>query len=112
MAGGTDLQGVDGLRASLETAATKLAGLAPPEAGQLLLADATAASPRDTGVLAESHDLVVQAGSLTVVAAAPYAAIVHARDPWLADTLTADQERVLDIYTDEVADIVDHIKGA
>lgn len=112
MATGAEVQGVDALRASLESAATELAGLAPPEAGQLLLADAEAAAPRDTGVLAASHDLIVEAGHITVINTAAYAAAVNARDPWLDDTLTADQERVLDIYTDAVADVVDTVKGA
>lgn len=112
MAAVTGIQGVDALRASLDTAAHELAGLSSQEAGQLLLRDAEARAPRDTEVLAASHDLVVSGSDLHVIATARYAAIVHAREPWMEETFIADQDAVLDLYADAVADIVENIKGA
>ena len=66
-------------------------------AGELLEQRGAEDAPRDTGKLASSVMAQVTSGQLLVVAAAPYAKHVHARNPWL--------RRVLDISTDDIADL-------
>lgn len=58
-------------------------------------------SPRLTGRLAASLRSVVAADAYTITSDVPYAARVHAQQPWITDTLTAreaDQVRAIDDY--------------
>lgn len=66
-------------------------------------------SPRRTGNLAASQTATVTDNKATVTATAPYAAAVHARDPWLAraQATTADDaarevQAALDHTTDQI----------
>jgi hypothetical protein len=97
---------------ALDSAATQLARLESPEAGQLLDTAATAAAPRRTGFLADHHEVIVTAGRLQVTNTAPYAGYVHAKDPWLARTLEQHTADVLTAYADAAADVVTDIRGA
>lgn len=106
------VRGVDQLVSSLNAAARELTGLAPVEAGQLLEDRATANARRRTGHLADSHDLIVEAGEVTVVNTASYAPIVNAYDPWLARTLDELTDQLVDIYADGAAGVVATITGA
>jgi hypothetical protein len=111
---GGGVEGVARLRATLDTAARELADLhgADVHAGQLLAQAGAARAPRDRGVLAESHGFTITDSGFEVVAAAPYAAYVHAVNPWLVREFDAQTETIIDIYADSVADAVAHVKGA
>lgn len=110
---GAETRGIDDLRASLDSAARALATDLPPvEVGQQLVSRGAAAAPRETGTLANSHQLVITAGRLTVIAAAPHAAIVHAKQPWLDETLTAETDQIIDAAAEKVAVAVAQIQGA
>lgn len=111
MTAGTEVRGVGALRSSLDLAAHELADLDLSGVGQLLTTDAEDRAPRRTGHLAASHHAVVTAGAVSVVNTAAYAAIVHTRDPWLAQTIAADQDRVVATISDDVAAIVARIGG-
>lgn len=110
-AAGVGITGLDSLVDGLGAAAHELADLpdAHREAGQLLTARAQTAAPRRTGVLAASHGPTVTADQVTVTAAAPYAAYVHARNPWLTETLNATTDDLLTIYATAVSEVVAHI---
>lgn len=70
-------------------------------AAAIVLPIAVAQAPRLTGRLAASLRSVVAADSYAIVSDERYAPYVHARQPWIADTVTAaeaDQVRALDAY--------------
>ena len=98
--------GVQSLEGAFDAAARELTGLASREAGELVARPAAEAAPYRTGKLAASHGVVVTAGRVAVVAAAPYAAFVHARNPWLARTLEAQTDAVVARYVEEVSAVV------
>lgn len=111
---GAQLEGTGRLIRSLEDAAADLAQLdeAAREAGELAAGKGAADAPRQTGYLSSTVDYELVDTGFALVAAAPYAAAVHARDPWLARTVTELEDRIVTTYADEVADVVAHIKGA
>lgn len=112
-AAGMGVGGVSRLRETLNAAARELTSLggAHVEAGQLLAEHGGRTAPRRSGRLSESVGFTVEDAGFTVTAAAPYAAYVNARDPWLTRSYDANETAIIDIYTDAVADTVDHIKG-
>lgn len=112
-AAGVGLEGGSRLASTLEEAARRLQNLedAGQAAGQLLEASAEADAPRRTGNLASHHQHTVVAGQVTVTNTAPYAAIVHASKPWLANTLDKHQADVLSLYAAAAADAVAQIEG-
>lgn len=70
-------------------------------AAAIVLPIAVEQSPRLTGRLAASLVSVVGATSYGITSPLPYAATVHARQPWIADVITAhaaDQVRAVDDY--------------
>jgi hypothetical protein len=109
---------VDGLDRFVETladAAEQLADLdtVNREAGALVVAAVEA--PRLTGALASTVAAVADRDGFTLTAggpAVPYAAIVHARNPFLTRALDDEEQRVTDLYTDHVTDTVNTIQGA
>jgi len=111
--GGAELRGADNLVRTLRSAAGALEDLTEAEhaAGQLLAAHGSARAPRRTGLLASRHGYTVVDTRLTVTAATPYAAVVHARFPWLTQTLAADEDQVTDLYLDGVDDALSLVKG-
>lgn len=113
MAAGAQLRGADNLVRSLDDAAGRLEDLtdAEHEAGQLLAQTGSRNAPRRTGHLAASHGYAVAGDVLTVTAATPYAAAVHARNPWLSKTLAATEDQVADIYLASVTDALGDVKG-
>lgn len=108
-----ELQGADQLASTLREAADALQDLsaAEHEAGQLLAQAGSAAAPRETGNLAEKHGYDVVAAQVVVTAATPYAAIVHARKPWLSDTLAARADEIADMYLAGVEDALAQVRG-
>lgn len=108
-----ELQGADQLVSTLRDAAQALQDLsaAEHEAGQLLAQAGSAAAPRETGNLAAKHGYDVVAAQVSVTAATPYASRVHARQPWLADTLTARADEVADVYLAGVEDALAQVRG-
>ena len=113
MASGAELRGADPLVRTLRAAADDLQHLteAEQQAGQLLARTGSKAAPRFTGRLAEAHGYAVLDGTLSVVAATPYASIVHARNPWLTRTVVAQEDQVADIYLAGVDDALAHVRG-
>lgn len=107
------VDGADRLRSTLSAAAKELDSLADAhhEAGELLLRKAQGDAPRDTGYLAEHHELTVVAGLATVTADAPYAGAVHARVPWLTKDLDALEDDLLGVYKRAVTTVVATVKG-
>lgn len=66
-------------------------------------------APRDTGRLDDSVEAVVTPLGFTLTAGgtrAPYAGVVHARDPFLTRALEARAEDVVDTYADHVDDTI------
>lgn len=113
MSGGAELQGADELVRTLQTAADELDDLSDADraAGQLLAEQGAQAAPRRTGLLADRHGYAVVEAGVTVVAATGYAAIVHARNPWLTRTVDRTESDLLDAYMLGVTDALSHVKG-
>lgn len=113
MAAGKGVQGIEAFTASLDAAAHQVASLldAHRDAGHLLQSGAEHAAPRRTGALAAAHQTVVTAGKVEVVNAKPYARPVHARKPWLANTMHDLEQQLLDIYANAIADAVALVHG-
>jgi hypothetical protein len=113
MAADASLRGADNLVRTLHDAARQLEDLTDAEktAGQLLAQAGSKAAPRQSGRLAAAHGYTIVAAVLTVVAATPYAAIVHARKPWLTDTVVDHDDQVADIYLASVTDALATVKG-
>lgn len=110
---GAELRGADRLVRTLHDAAHDLENLdeAERQAGELLATKGAKASPRRSGRLANAHGYTVVQGVLTVVAATPYAAIVHALKPWLTRTIDNSTDQVADIYLTGVDDALSRVKG-
>lgn len=113
MSDGAELRGADQLVRTLQTAADELVELTEAEraAGQLLANQGATAAPRRTGLLADRHGYAVVDDRLTVTAATDYAALVHARNPWLTRTVDRAEADVLDLYMTGVTDALSNVKG-
>jgi hypothetical protein len=109
--GGAGVRGYDGFVASLDVAARELAGLAPTEAGELIVTAGARNAPHRTGYLSAHHEAIVTAGRVDVVNTADYAAIVNARNPWLPRTLDELTDQLVDLYAADVASVVAKING-
>lgn len=73
-------------------------------AAAIVLPLAVQESPRRTGRLAASLRSVEVATGFSIESDLPYAAKVHARNPWIADLITAheqDETRAVEQYLDE-----------
>lgn len=110
---GAQLRGADTLVRTLDDAAGRLEQLTDAEhaAGQLIAETGSRSAPRDTGRMAAAHGYTVVEATVTVAVATPYAVIVHARRPWLTDTVAAQTDRIADLYLEDVDDALDHVKG-
>lgn len=67
-------------------------------------------APVRTGTLADTVEAIVTPLGWTLTAGgtrAPYAAIVHARDPFLSRALLAREDDVVDVYADHITDTID-----
>lgn len=110
------VEGVDRLVGTLDDAAGLLVDLAPPpQAGDVLVAAARPRTPYDRGFLVDTvqagvvdQAVVLSAGTRDVY----YAAIVHARRPWLADTIADQADTITQLVVDQVDDVIDTITGA
>jgi hypothetical protein len=111
--GVAQVQGADNLVRSLQDAVAALSDLSATEdqAGQLLTQDAQSASPVDTGRMAAAHGYEVTGTTVAVTVATPYAVFVNAREGWFTDTITADADQVVGLYSDAVHAAVDLVKG-
>lgn len=86
-----------------------LGTLEVPSRDAAALALGAVVAPRDTGTLDDSVEAVVTPLGFTLTAGgtrAPYAAIVHARDPFLTRALDARAEDVVGTYADHVDDTI------
>lgn len=113
MTDAAQLQGGDQLVASLAAAGAQLLELtdAAEHAGQLLARDGSAAAPVLTGATQNAHSYQVVGSTVSVIVATAYAPYAHARDPWLAATLEADQTALIDLYLTGVQNALDNVKG-
>lgn len=107
---GNDVRGADQLVGSLRAVARELAELtaADEAAGELLAGEVASSAPRVTGFLAQS---VTHSGGRVEIGA-PYAGVVHAANPWAAQTTAAKEAAVVDIYEQAIVDAVASVKGA
>lgn len=110
-----ELVGVQRLTATLDAAAARFADLREP--GRLAGGDVITAArvPYLTGALDSTVAVLPGPSGFVLVAggqAAPYAAAVHARNPFLLRALTARQDAVIDTYTEHAAGLLDTIEGA
>lgn len=107
--------GVDAFASSVAAAGAQLVNLQPVnDAAGVLVLDA-ADIPYKTGRLAGTVHAIADDQGVDLVAggpAAPYAAVVHARDPFLVRALTDREDAVLDLHADHVAGVLDTIQGA
>lgn len=69
-------------------------------AAAMVLPLAVERAPRRTGRLAASLRTVVAADSYGIDSDEPYAAYVHAEQPWLTDVITATEQDQLDVLDD------------
>lgn len=79
-----------------------LRDLSPAEqaAAAIVLPIAVERAPRRSGRLAASLRTVVVADSYGIESDVPYAAYVHARQPWIADAIVATEQDQLDALDD------------
>lgn len=111
------LRGDGTLRASLATARDALTDLTDPgrDLGNVLVADAVTHAPRLTGALAETVTATPGPDGVTLTAGSPrvhYARIVHARTPWLAQTIIRAQNTALTTLAGHIqTDILTKVKG-
>lgn len=112
-----DLQAVDRLVDQLQDAAGDLVDQLDRPAGIVadqLVAAAQPVTPHDRGLLVQTVRASVVAGDPILVAGGTgvdYAGYVHARQPWLADTITRQTDEAVDTYTAYLADVVGTIEG-
>lgn len=101
------------LAASLKAAGEQLADLtgAHEAAARVVLAKAVPDTPRRTGRLAASVRSDVRPTGFQIVAATPYAAIVHARRPWIAQAVDATATDQVDVYVDHLSTIAATIES-
>jgi hypothetical protein len=98
------------LAADVEGLGVALGDLSAPSRDAAAIALGSVKAPRDTGTLADTVEAVVTPLGFTLTAGgtrAPYAAIVHARDPYLTRALTAREDDVVDTYADHVEHTID-----
>ena len=117
MAGGLEVRGVDRLVDTLHAAADDLEDLevADRRAGGLVASVVRRTTPRLTGALAASVDIVVTRSLVQVTAGndrVTYAPPVHRRNPWMAKAAQRTADDVIRIYTEAAKDAVDQIRGA
>ncbi len=111
----TDVDGLTTLVRTVDDAATQLADL---DAVNRQAADdvvRAVEAPRRTGRLADTVTAVVDETGFSLTAGSPavqYAAIVHARNPFLTRALARREDDVIAAYEDHVTDTVNTIKGA
>lgn len=116
MTGGLTVRGADQLVRTLHSAADDLEDLeiADRQAGSLVASVARRLTPRLTGALAASVDVLVTNALVEVTAGndrVDYAAPVHKRNPWMAKAAQRTRDDIIRIYTEAAADAVDQIKG-
>lgn len=103
------MQGVDAFVRTLHDAAQQLAHLDEAEqaAAAQLAGRVTSTAPRRTGYLAEH----ITAAQGHVVIAAPYAAAVNARNPWVTRAVEAELTDVTEIFSQAVTEALAHVGG-
>lgn len=110
-----DVDGLDRFVQTVDVAAQELDDLDQVNADAARLVVQAVEAPRLTGTLADTVEAVVERTGWRVVAGgarAPYVAIVHARNPFLARAMNARENDVVDAYRDHVTHTVNTIKGA
>lgn len=107
-----DTSDVDQLADQLVAVAGDLVDRVDQAAGVVaddLVAAAQPVTPRDRGNLVKTVRAAVVAGDVILVAGGAgvdYAGFVHARQPWLADTIQRQADQAVDTITTELTDLV------
>lgn len=94
----------DQVAAELGDLAASLVDLSPAAdaAAATVLPVAVERAPRLTGRLAASLRSVVRPTGFSIESPLPYAAVVHARNPWLANVITAAEQDILNAVDRQV----------
>ena len=102
------IEGITDLVSSLDDAARALEAnqAAHDAAGRLLVAKAEPRTPRRTGTLAAGVRYDAADGVTVLADDVRYAPFVHAAQPWLAETIDDQVTPVVEIFRDEVEQIV------
>lgn len=109
------VDGLTSLVSSLDEAASRLDDLDQVSAEAADQVVRAVEAPRVTGRLASTVAAEVDADGFTLTAggpAAPYAAIVHARNPFLTRALDDRETAVVSAYEDHIDNTVNTIRGA
>lgn len=100
-----EVEGLGQMLQTLDAAADAIQDLDLDPVGGIVAGAARKAAPRRTGALAATVQAQVVGGIVHVTAGGPgvdYARPVHARNPWIARTITEQQTELLDTLTDSV----------
>jgi hypothetical protein len=107
---GIEATDVDRFAADVEGLGAALGDLAAANRDASVIVLGSVDAPRKTGTLDDTVEAIVTPLGWTLTAGgtrAPYAAIVHARDPFLSRALLAREDDVVDVYADHVTDTID-----
>lgn len=110
-----DVAGASALATSSEAASDYIEDAvdeALVEYGALWLGAAVRAAPRLTGATAASHSVTAADGRVTVTASTPWAAYVHAHNPWLARAAHNTAPDAVAHVEQALTDAVQKIRGA
>lgn len=110
-----DLTGVAQLVATAADVAAGIDDLTAPNQAAARHVEARIDPPILTGRLAATVSVTADDGGVLVTAGgtgAPYAAVVHARNPFLTRALTASLVDVEETYADHVDDHLTRLRGA
>jgi phage gpG-like protein len=122
VAGSVVVVGADRLQATLRRAARDVGHMdrAAASVGSQVTRDARGRAPKRTGRLARSITPRVVAPDVEIGSTLVYAGVIHngwprhniSAQPFLADTLAADQPRIVATYAADVDRALDNVKGA
>lgn len=116
MSGGVDVDhGLDAFARSVTEAGRELGDLRDVDAQAAGEAVQAVEAPRLTGTLDSTVAAVVDPDGFTLTAggpAAPYAAIVHARNPFLTRAVDRSEADILRPYEQHIDTTLDRIQGA
>ena len=127
MAEAVQVQGLQALQQSLHRLADDVQQLAPPQAGQLIGTEAVMRAPKRSGRLAASFGLEAGPGEQLLSFGVVYAGPVHfgvgprpgmrgphniRRNPYLFGAIDSTAPQWEDIYSDQLQELVDKVKGA
>jgi hypothetical protein len=116
VSGGVDVDhGLDAFARSVQEAGRQLGDLHDADAAAAGQAVQAVEAPRLTGALDSTVAAAVDPDGFTLTAggpAAPYAAIVHARNPFLTRAIDRSEAEIVQAYEQHIDTTLDRIQGA